>query len=324
MKEGLAPLRLGLAGGGTDCPPYRDMYGGATLGFTIDKYVHVKYHESPSMPAPFVMVYQPDLKQVEMFGVPVQQDVTLFSATFKELGLSTGADIVVRSDLVGSGLGTSSAILVAFLTHFYQDKQQIVDIACKIEEEVLGNPGYQDQYSAVFGGVLFIEYDATGGKVMQLSVPKDLESRLVLCTPGKMRDSKFYAVAQMEEAAKGDTIEFLHRAKKLAYEMRESLVAGDIDVVGECLHEVWLNKVKLSRHVLTSVWQEVYDLARANGAIGGKGCGSGGGGVMFFCVKEGDKEKLESALRGKGIECVSFKISHGGCFLNEQGRVRRP
>ena len=313
--EGIAPVRLGLAGGGTYCPPYRDMHGGATLGFTIDKYVRVMYYPESQVSSQFVMIHNPDLRKMETFKIPVQDGSTLFSAAFKRLEIDRGATIIVRSDLLGSGLGTSSAILVAFLAHFYSSKQKIVELACTIEEGDLGNPGYQDQYSSVFGGVLFIEYEPIGCKVSQVSTSPDLESRFVLCSPGEMRDSKFFAVSQMERALKGDTIAFLHRAKQLAYSMKESLIAGDIDAVGEQLHEVWQNKIKLSSHVLTSLWQEVYDLARKNGAIGGKGCGSGGGGVMFFCVKKGEKEKLEHALRRVGIESVPFRISRGGCFL---------
>lgn len=310
-----SPLRISLAGGGTDCPPYRNEYGGMTVGFTIDSYVHVNVKGRWDDK---VVVSCPDVKKIETFKAPVDKPDSLMKAVFMTMKLSGGADIEIRSDFVGSGFGTSSAILDAFLVPFFNDKEMIARTACHIEEDVLGNPGYQDQYASAFGGLAAIYYEMNGEVVVeQLRCPGDFTERLVLCSSGEMRESKRFAVDQMKRAEAGETTSPLHRAKVLAFQLRSAIQHYDMDRVGEILDEVWLNKVKLSPLILTDRVSELYNVAKQNGALGCKLMGAGGGGMMILCAQKDSRSRLERSLHQIGARTYRFKVSYDGCGFEQ-------
>ena len=322
-----APLRISFGGGGTDVPPYPEERGGAVLSSTIDRYAYCTLIERTD---DSINVKSLDYDIVTSYHVndELQYDgkLDLVKAAIKVLKVKNGFNLFLHSDAPpGSGLGTSSALVVALVGAFKHwlklplTDYDIAELAYHIERKEAGiKGGKQDQYAATFGGFNFIEFLGKTTIVNPLRIRMDtlseLEYRLMLCYTGKARLS----AGIIEDQAKGyiqrkdDVVHALDETKKLAISMKNALLLGKLNEFGLLLHEGWGCKKRFSNKVTDTRIDELYEVARQNGAIGGKLLGAGGGGYLLFLC-EFDKwhivaEKLEKA----GGKVVSFAFDLRG------------
>ncbi len=322
-----APLRISFGGGGTDVPPYPEEQGGAVLSTTIGKYA---YCTLMARQDDSINVRSLDYDIVARYNVnaDIKYDgkLDLVKAAIRAMKLKSGFDLFLHTDAPpGSGLGTSSALVVAIVGAFKQllkmplTSYDIAELAYYIERQEAGiKGGRQDQYAATFGGFNFIEFLGKTTIVNPLRINWDtiseLEYRLMLCYTGGTRlsagilDDQVTSYIQKKETV----VQALQETKALAYSMKNALLLGQLHEFGALMHQAWDCKKRLSSKITDPRIDELYELARQNGAIGGKLLGAGGGGYLLFLC-EFDKwhivaEKLEAA----GGKIVGFTFDLRG------------
>jgi D-glycero-alpha-D-manno-heptose-7-phosphate kinase len=329
-----APLRLGLAGGGTDLAAYADSFGGAVLNTTIDRYAyahvtflndgHVRFRAS-DVNASEELPAQAD--------IPVREGLSLHRAVYNRIVrdfLDGHAPSVAVSTTVdapaGSGLGSSSALVVALIESYRTafelplGRYDVAQLAFEIERIDLGwAGGKQDQYAAAFGGVNFIEFLA-GDRVIvnplrvSRSALNELEAALVVCYTGQSRCSHQIIDAQLEGIRRHspDTMEGLHRLKSDAIEMKSALLRGDLRGVASILDRSWQAKRKTAAGISNSAIEALYETACSHGAWAGKISGAGGGGFMMFITDPENRYRLAAAIRETGVETSTVHFTDTG------------
>jgi len=301
-----APLRLGFAGGGTDISSYSDKYGGCILNATIDMaaYCTIKPEDNG-----FIEIQALDIghkmKVESAMQLEISDDLILHRGVYnrivKEFKLSKplSFSMATYSDSpAGSGLGTSSTVVVAILQAFVEwlhlplSEYDVANLACDIERNDLKLAGgKQDQYAATFGGFNFIEFKQSGEVIVNPLRIKDwimneFESSIVMYFTGKSRSSANIINDQVKnfESNNEAAIEAMHKVKKEAYVMKEALLKGNFNRLFECLRIGWEQKKKTSSSISNAMIENVLGVGLANGAVSAKVSGAGGGGfVMFFC-----------------------------------------
>jgi D-glycero-alpha-D-manno-heptose-7-phosphate kinase len=301
-----APLRLGLAGGGTDVSPYCDVYGGYVLNATIDRYAYaiIKTIDEPELR--FVATDQQEVCVTPTL-LPLQLDgkLNLHKAVYNHIvrhhndGKPIALELSTFCDApIGSGLGSSSTLVVTMIRAFVEllnlplDDYDVAKLAFKIERldcDLQG--GRQDQYSATFGGFNFIEfYENERTIVNPLRIKNwiicELEASLVLFFTGVSRESARVIADQSNNLRTGATnaLEAMHGIKREALVMKECLLRGEFEGLVNSLRLGWENKKRSSESVSNRHIEEIYDSAIAAGALAGKASGAGGGGFMLFFV----------------------------------------
>ncbi|MBI1797151.1 MAG: GHMP kinase [Candidatus Eisenbacteria bacterium] len=250
----------------------------------------------------------------------------LIKAVVKALRVRGGADLWTHSDAPpGSGLGSSSTMVVALIGCISAWHGRALagydaaELAYRIERVDLGLAGgRQDQYAATFGGINFIEFHADATVVNPLRIRADvlneLEYRLLLCYVGQTRQSA--KIIERQTASyrerKPQVVAALHRLKAETLEMKKALLLGDVDGIGELLHQAWENKKKLDPGITTGRVDRLYALARKEGAIGGKMPGAGGGGYFLFLTRFDRKHRVAAALEKMGGQVVPFQFEKRG------------
>lgn len=329
-----APLRLGLAGGGTDLSPYSEDFGGAVLNCTIDRYAYA--FVTPRTDGMLVFDAK-DLNQKEEFEGPIgvgRSTLSLHRGVYKRMirdfndGQHIPLTITTTVDApMGSGLGASSALVVALVDAFrtlldaplgpYEMASLAVDIERK-DLELAG--GKQDQYSSAFGGINYIEFLPSGRVIVNpLRVPSwvccELETSLVIAFSGQSRSSAEIIGRQTAEmiAKSSDALEALHQLKADAVEMKRLLFMGQILEMAELLNHSWLAKKRTAVGITNSHIDDLYVFARSHGALGGKVSGAGGGGFMTLICKPEDRLALIEALDGAGAAATPVKLTEAGC-----------
>lgn len=325
-----APLRISLAGGGTDLPAYYEKYGGMVVSTTIDKYVYV--HCSPNGVGASHDVQITSANYHTFYrhnhGMPMgwDGDLSLPRAVLHTFGIERDLSLFVASEVPpGTGLGSSSAIAVALagaVAAYLQrplTRRQVAELACQIELGKLHAPiGKQDQFAAAFGGCNAITFSMEGVTVEPIPVPphvlKQLDRRLLLFFTGTARDSAAILKDQQQLSAQGKspTIESLHRMKEIAQECRVCLQTGDVDGIGRLLNDGWLHKRALVSGITNSRIDQLYDVALLNGALGGKITGAGGGGFLLLYCHEDHQEQLTQAMEGVGLRRMDFHFEPKG------------
>jgi D-glycero-alpha-D-manno-heptose-7-phosphate kinase len=238
-----------------------------------------------------------------------------------------GIEVVSIADIPsGTGLGSSSSFSVALLNALYAHqrifapKEQLAREACVLEIDKLAEPiGKQDQYAAAFGGVNFIEFEPHGGVTVQpLTLPTalmaELEGNLMLFFTGSQRDAKS-VLADQNKAVAQDAATFgrIERMVELAYEMRDLLIAGDLDAFGRALDRGWQMKRSVSAKISNAEIDRLYDDARAAGALGGKIAGAGGGGFLLLYCPKAAQAAVREALRG--LQPLDVRLDWGGARI---------
>jgi len=326
-----APLRISLAGGGTDLPSYYEQHGGLVISTTIDKFVYARVAPHGSQGAQIVSAdYQ--MSYLHRGGVPMNWDgdLALPRAAMHELGIHDGVSLFLASEVPpGTGLGSSSAVAVALVQVLAAylnrslSRQRIADLACKIEIEKLNAPiGKQDQFAAAFGGLNAISFSRGGVTVEPVRVAAethaDLQRRLLLFFTGTARHSSTILRTQQSASARGEvrTLGGLHEIRRLADECRRLLEAGDLDGIGELLHEGWIRKRALAEGITNDRIDTLYAAARAGGALGGKITGAGGGGFLLLYCHEGRQADVTEIMERHGLHRMMFHFEPCGVMLS--------
>jgi D-glycero-alpha-D-manno-heptose-7-phosphate kinase len=314
-----APLRLGLAGGGTDLSPYCDEFGGAVLNCTIDRYAYCFIEPSPDDRVHFAahdLGVEESLTRspqgVAGGRLPIHAGVYRRMLTqFGSAGAWPALKVTSYVDAPpGSGLGSSSALVVAMVEAFRTllglplGLYDVAHLAFEIERiDLKLSGGKQDQYAAAFGGANFIEFLA-GDRVIvnPLRVSRgfmnELETSLVTCFTGLSRHSDAIIEEQQRHMAEADrsAMDSLHQLKRDAVEMKQALLRGEIRHVAEILNRSWVAKKRTARSVSNRHIEALHEAAMDHGAIAGKVSGAGGGGFFMFIVPPQNRVKLIRSL----------------------------
>lgn len=329
-----APLRLGLAGGGTDVSPYCDIHGGYVLNATIDRYAYAVIKTLDEPVVRFVATDQQSEKVKAIFEpLALNGKLDLHKAVYNHmirhynggkpipLELSTFCDAPA-----GSGLGSSSTLVVVMIRAFAEllnlplDDYTIAQLAFKIERVDCGlQGGRQDQYSATFGGFNFMEFYAEDRAVINpLRIKNwiicELEASLVLFYTGVSRESAKIIADQSNNVKTGsvDAMDAMHGIKREALIMKECLLRGDFDGIVNSMRQGWENKKRSAKTVSNLNIEEIYDAAINAGALAGKISGAGGGGfMMFFIPTERRMNVIRTLNRFEGQVSNCHFTKHG-------------
>jgi len=328
-----APLRLGFAGGGTDLSPFCDEFGGAVLNATIDRYAFASILPRDDGQVVFAA---DDLGLVEIYeaGATSHRELLLhvgvYERMIREFNGGEPLSVTVKTTIdapAGSGLGSSSALVVALVEGFRAilgapiSKYEVAHLAFSIEREDLALAGgRQDQYAAAFGGLNYIEFLPKNLVIVNPlrvadAVINELESSLVVCFSGRSRKSADIIEQQTSGLRSQDmrTVDAMHKLKSDAFEMKQALLKGDIDLMAEILNSSWTSKKETAKGVSTDLLNHFFDVAMANGALGGKVSGAGGGGFIFFLVHPENRFRLIAALNDAGGMATPAKLTDRGC-----------
>jgi D-glycero-alpha-D-manno-heptose-7-phosphate kinase len=317
-----APLRISLGGGGTDLSSYYRTYGGFIVSAAIDKYVYI-YVNRPAADRLLRLKYS-RYEQVASVD-EVQHD--LVRPTLKLLNIDANLEIVSMADVPdGTGLGSSGSYLVALLTALFELKkekvpsQTLAELASHIEIDLAGHPvGKHDHYLAAFGEFTCLDIEP-GGQVhvrtldLSVSTREELRNNLLLFYTGMLRASSEVLGDQKRDTERGDAavVDSLHRTKELGCRVKDVLEQGDPDRFGLLLHEHWENKKRRSGKISNPAIDRWYDLARANGALGGKVIGAGGGGFLMLYSTGPAKAAVRRTLSAEGLREMAFDFDFEG------------
>lgn len=329
-----APLRIGLAGGGTDISPYCDEYGGFVLNAAIDRYA---YAVIKTINKPSICLVASDLQKSESHklqkNLPLIGGLSLHRAVYNymikkynhnrpiSLEISTFCDAPI-----GSGLGSSSTLVVAMIKAYVEllnlplDDYEIARIAFRIERiDCQFQGGRQDQYSATFGGFNFIEFYEGERTIVNTLRIKDwilceLEASLLLYFTGVSRESASIIAEQSANvnSAKKEALEAMHSIKREASMMKECLLRGDFDGIVRAMRIGWENKKLSAEKVSSPQINDIFDAAISAGALAGRISGAGGGGFMLFFVPAEKRMAVINALEHFGGQVSNCHFTKHG------------
>jgi D-glycero-alpha-D-manno-heptose-7-phosphate kinase len=324
-----APLRVSFAGGGTDVSPYADERGGLVLNATITKYAYVTLHPRHD---DTIQLHSTTYHTTAKYNIdePLPYDGTLdlvkavINRVFQDKDAAPtracGLEFFVHNDAPpGSGLGGSSTMVVALVGAFREwlhtpwTDYDVANLAFQIERvDMRMAGGKQDQYAAAFGGFNFIEFQRDRVIVNPLRIRRstlnELQHNLLLCYTGTTRRSARIIESQVQNYREGatDAVRAMDELKRLAVEMKKSLLVDNLDDFGALLHDAWLSKRQMAAQISNAQIDELYEAARKAGALGGKISGAGGGGYMFFFCPNNTKYGVAEALEKLGAQVVDF------------------
>ena len=317
-----APLRLGLAGGGTDVSPYCDIHGGYVLNAAIDRYAYTVIKSINKPQIRFVATDQ-QVETVSPAIVPLELNgrLDLHKAVYNYIVQNFNGGKPISLELstfcdapAGSGLGSSSTLVVTMIRAFGEllnlplDDYLIAKMAYQIERVDCGlQGGRQDQYSATFGGFNFMEfYDSDRAIINPLRIKNwiicELEASLLLYFTGVSRESSTIIADQSNnvKASVADALEAMHGIKSEALTMKECLLRGDFSGLVESVRAGWENKKRSAKTVSNSHIDSIYEAALQAGALAGKISGAGGGGFMWFFVPTESRMDVVRVLNSFG------------------------
>ncbi|MBX3254039.1 MAG: dehydrogenase [Chitinophagaceae bacterium] len=328
-----SPLRIGLAGGGTDVSPYCDLYGGAILNATVSLYAYANIEPVNDNT---ITLHAADRKETLGFEkskiLPLDGKLDLLKGVYnriqKDYGFpDTGFKLHTFVDApAGSGLGTSSTLVVAIIGAFAEmlklplGEYDIAQYAYEIErKDIQLAGGRQDQYAATFGGVNYMEfYEEDKVIVNPLRIKpeylSELENNLVLFFTATSRESAAIIKEQQKNVhEKNDSsIEAMHQLKEQSRRMKEALLKGRLNEIGEILDFGFQQKRKMAANISNSVIEEIYESAKKAGASGGKISGAGGGGFMIFYCPGNSRYSVIDALQKLGGEVKQYSFTKYG------------
>lgn len=326
------PLRISLGGGGTDLPFYYEKYGGFVLGAAIKKYVYVTVSNH------FEKIIKINYSQTEICQSTNQIKHPIIRESLKLLKIHDHIEINSIADLPAkSGLGSSGSFTIGLLNGLYSHigkdvtKKKLAETACYIEMDVLKEPvGKQDQYMASFGGFSCISINKQGYvhavplKISNESI-QDLEHNLTFFYTGVLRSASKVLRDQKKSSEKNSSsFESLTRIKEIGLKIKKCLEKDDLDEFGRLMNEHWEEKKKTSDKISSNSFDKYYELAKRNGALGGKIIGAGGGGFFVFYTNSREKKKsLRKEFIRYGLNEVRmpFEMEGAKIMLNLSGRV---
>lgn len=328
-----APLRIGLAGGGSDVSPYSDQYGGAILNATINLYAYASIEPRNDNTIVLHAIDKGErlvFESVEQLPINGALDILkgIYNRVVKDYGLpplSFTLSTFVEAP-PGSGLGSSSTLATAILGAFAEWQQlplgeyDMAKLAFDVERKDLGLAGgKQDQYAATFGGVNFMEFYADDKVIVNPlrikdTVMEELAFSLVLYYTGTSRESMRIIERQQHSVRHNETeqIEAMHNIKQQAIRMKEIMLKGQLDEIGPILDYGWQHKKKMAQGISSMQIDEIYKAAIQAGSTGGKVSGAGGGGFMFFYCPNNTRHSVIEALSAFGGSVHPFGFSPRG------------
>jgi D-glycero-alpha-D-manno-heptose-7-phosphate kinase len=333
MYRSKAPLRIGLAGGGTDVSPYSDEYGGAILNATISLYAYANIEPLADNSIVLETIDRGEMQQYDWATtLPVNGQLDLLKGVYnriqRDYGIAPGGfKLSTYVDApAGSGLGTSSTLVVAIIGAFAEmlklplGEYDIAHYAYEIERKDLNMAGgKQDQYAATFGGVNFMEfYGAEKVIVNPLRIKQqylfELENNLLLYYTSTSRESAKIIEKQAQNVVqkKEKSIEAMHQLKQQAQMMKEALLKGRLHEIGEILDFGFRQKRQMAEGISNERMDEIYETAKQAGATGGKISGAGGGGFMTFYCPGNTKYKVRQALERFGGYHKDYQFTEHG------------
>jgi D-glycero-alpha-D-manno-heptose-7-phosphate kinase len=328
-----APLRIGLAGGGTDISPYCDQFGGAVLNVTIDRFAFASCMPRDDGNVVFEaddLGVSEDWCGEEDGASQLRLHRGVYRRMMREFNDGEHIPLTLRTTVdapAGSGLGSSSSLVVAMVDALREilsaplGPYEVARMAYEIERVDLGlSGGRQDQYAAAFGGINYIEF-LPGDRVVvnplraRRNLFCELESSLVVCFSGQSRESASIIDEQtaLMKSAEGAGMEALHQLKRDAEEMKRAFTEGDIDRMAAVLRSSWEAKKATASAVSNRRIDDLLELGLKNGALAGKVSGAGGGGFIFFFVHPENRFRLVTALNEADGHATSLKFVEDGC-----------
>lgn len=331
-----APLRLGLAGGGTDVSPYPETHGGFVLNGTIDRYAYTTISLRKDN---FTLFEALDLQQEKTIdlGKEIKKDgiLDLHQEVYKVMmdKYNDGQYIPINVSTLcdaeaGSGLGSSSTIVVSMIEAYSKllnlplDYYTIANLAYEIERVNCGfQGGKQDQFSATFGGFNFMEFYGDGKTIinpLRLSkrVISELEAGLILCYTGISRDSSKIISDQSNNILSNSSkpLKAMHNVKKEALVMKECLLTGNLNGFVDSMRSGWESKKQSSSSITNNVIDDAYELALETGALSGKISGAGGGGYLMLFAPVEKRMQVIKAVNSLGMRVNNCHFISKGCY----------
>lgn len=318
------PFRITLGGGGTDLPSYYNKYGGYVVSAAINKFMYI-FINKPILDNKIRVKYS--LSETVDNIDDLKHDIAREALRF--LKINDSIEIVSIADIPsGTGLGSSSTYAVGLLNglHYYKKNyislHELAEEACKLEINILKKPiGKQDQFIASFGGISILDISKNGNvKIKSINIDNsildDLNQNLLLFYTQSCRSTDAILIEQSEKAKKDDfvTIESLHKIKEIGYQIVEAIESGNLTEIGILFDKHWNYKKQLSNQISNRNFDYLYDLAKENGAIGGKITGAGGGGFfIFYC--ESKRKHLIDILSKNGLKFLSYRFNFDGSII---------
>jgi D-glycero-alpha-D-manno-heptose-7-phosphate kinase len=328
-----APFRIGFAGGGTDVSPYSDNYGGAILNAAISLYAYTTIIPRTDGKIIFKAldrgeVLEFDSAQTLPISGTLDLQIGVYNRVVKEFGLKNlSFELITTMDVAsGSGLGTSSTLVVSILGAFVEwfklplGEYDIAQLSYDIERVDLKMAGgKQDQYAATFGGVNFMEFYKDNKVIVnplriREELLNELQFNLILYYTKTSRESARIIETQANNAQtkQEKPIQAMHQVKEQAYLMKEALLKDEFYKIGEILSTGWENKKKMAEGITNELIDDIYSTAIKSGATGGKISGAGGGGFMIFYAEEANRYKVLKALEKFGGQAKRYEFCKEG------------
>ncbi len=334
--RGRAPLRVSFGGGGTDVEPFCVNQGGAIIGSTINKYAYCSIVPRDDEE---IIVHSLDFDMTVKYNTRENYvydgKLDLVKAALKGMDIRQGCEVYLQCDAPpGSGLGTSSTVMVAMLAAMARwkgvemDAYRLADLAYEVERgdlKIAG--GYQDQYAATFGGFNFIEFHGRNNVVVNpLRIKKDiiheLQYNLLLCYTGNIHISANIIKDQVQNYEKKDGFEAMCEVKALAYAMKDELLKGNLHSFGKLLNYGWESKKRMSSKITNPQVDALYNEAMAAGALGGKLLGAGGGGYLLMYCPYNLRHKVAARLEAAGGQLTDwcFELRGAQSWISDEDR----
>lgn len=326
-----SPVRISFGGGGTDLASYYEKYGGVVVSAAINKYFYtileIRLDDRIQLISSDLQVHHTvkdfyDLKLGKGLDIPV--------AVLKHFNVQRGLNLFMASEIPpGTGLGSSGAVTVNIINILNElerlklTKGEMAELAYNIEYNELGMPiGKQDEYAAAFGGVNFMQFNKDGTvEVEPLKIAREvrvrMEDDIMLFFTGRTRESSKILKSQDKSTKddKGEVVDSLHQIKKIAFEVKKALEIGDLTEFGKLLDESWQIKKNLAKGISNPKIDKMYELAKKNGALGGKLTGAGGGGYfMVYCDKPHQKAVTKAMVK-EGLSPLDFHFDKKGATI---------
>ena len=329
-----APLRIGLAGGGTDVGPYSDIYGGCILNATINKYAYATI--MPRRDNKIILNARDRNECIELDSeskLAIDGKLDLLKGVYNRIVKDFNHNAPLSFELntyvdapPGSGLGSSSTLVVAIVGAFTEwlglplGEYDIAHLAYDIERKDLAMAGgKQDQYAATFGGWNFMEFYKEDKVIVnplriRPEYLQELSFNIVMYYTGTSRLSSTIIEAQSDNVTKKSdkSIEAMHNLKEQAYMMKEAILKGELSRIGDILDYGWKNKKATASGVTNDIIDNIYESAMKAGATGGKISGAGGGGFMTFYCPGNTRYKVIDVLNTFGGEVHNIEFSNYG------------
>jgi D-glycero-alpha-D-manno-heptose-7-phosphate kinase len=318
------PFRLPLGGGGTDLPSYYSKYEGHLITAAINKYMFLNINV-PAIVDQIKVAYSRvevvDTDRIDTIQHDIVREALLWLNHRTPIEISSMADLSA-----GTGMGSSSSYTVGLwkglniLLRRDISNHTLADEACELEIVRVGKPiGKQDQYAAAFGGIIVMHIQRDGRvdvSPLQLDheTVNELEHRLMMFYTNIQRDANDILGEQSRKVAIDEavTTQSMHRIKEIGLEIQRALEQGDVGAFGRMMHEHWSEKKRVSTKMSDPGIDAWYDLALANGALGGKLMGAGGGGFFLFCCDIDKRKQLRSTMEAAGLRYMDFRFDWEG------------